>query len=178
MTPCLISCFVTMLPVLFPQLHAELVKREKSNLQGTWVFHSAIQNGSSTGASWPRGDKRIPTWVFSGDFVTWDLTLIDGTSAYGIDLTRTPKQLDLIPDHPDTDRGSPFQAKPIYSKLIYSLDGDELKIAWNSQVEWRIPSHTFLENDGGAMFEQIRAKDFRGQSGSGDIVWVLKRVKK
>jgi len=88
------------------------------------------------------------------------------TSSYRVDFTKSPKQLDLVPI-----AGSDKTA----TKYIYSLEGDELKIAFSSWIVFGSEWENQLDR---IKMKQTRPTDFDAGLGSQKVVWVLKRVKK
>jgi uncharacterized protein (TIGR03067 family) len=91
----------------------EAVKKEKQQLQGTWVAESVVVKGKANEKL--KGAK----FNFSGDKVTMEFEGKKQEGTYTIDATKSPKHIDLTflrDGRKDLDRG------------IYQIEGDTLKM--------------------------------------------------
>jgi uncharacterized protein (TIGR03067 family) len=91
----------------------ETAKKEKQEIQGTWVAESVVVKGKANEKL--KGAK----FNFSGDKVTMEFDGKKQDGTYTIDPTKSPKHIDLTFERDgrkDLDRG------------IYQLEGDTLKL--------------------------------------------------
>lgn len=109
-----------------PATDTNLIKREQGGFQGRWKLDS-VEWGDQKSAEF----KDVQVWQFAGDV----LTRYEGSkkmelARFEIRPDKKPKQIDFVPlMGGDGDERERFIAR---TKCLYSLSGDELRIAITS----------------------------------------------
>jgi len=94
-------------------------KSDRDLLQGTWKIVTGTMGGQAAPADELEQMKKWP-FVFKGDTLT-----AKSKSEYKLAPTKTPKEIDIIPqDGPPNEKGQSFRG-------IYELKGDDLKICFS-----------------------------------------------
>src|SRR5262249_23025251 len=103
----------------------DVVARENAQLQGNWVIVGASLSGGAVPLEALKQDAKSLPWEFRADtFKAFmggsERAFEEGT--YTIDPGKSPKHLDLIPK-----KGELLTTR----KCVYSVNGDELRIAFS-----------------------------------------------
>jgi len=138
-----------LLPPAAPLFADDPPKTQDKQLDGDWEWASAVENGKK--APTPPDN---PLLSFKGDTLTTKIVNVETAgvkSSVKVDASKTPKAIDLTPlDGPDKGKTS---------LGIYEIKGDELRLCT-------------------AEAGKDRPTEFSAKEGSGQILTVLKRVKK
>ena len=147
---------------------ADEVEKDKSPLEGTWVIESATVGDMKIEVMGKdKKDVRSFTWTFAGN--TYKALVSDGVAheegTFTVDADKSRKHLDLTPT-----KGGIMTTQ----RCIYSLDGDELKIALTI---WFAPGSPEDEIKEAKKMRAIRPTNFNNAKDNPALVFVLKRKK-
>jgi uncharacterized protein (TIGR03067 family) len=147
---------------------ADDAKKDKSPLEGTWVIESATAGDMKIEVMGKdKKDVKSFAWTFAGK--TYRALVSDGVAheegTFTIDVDKSPKHLDLTPT-----KGEILTTQ----KCIYSLDGEELKIAL---TVWFAPGSPEDEIKEAKKMRSTRPTNFNNAKDNPSVVFVLKRKK-
>jgi RNA polymerase sigma factor (sigma-70 family) len=133
-------------PAQAPGKPADPAADDRAKLQGTWVAVSGEREGVRFDGEKDRGGSTI---TIKGDQVIFEPSREKGPITFELDPTRDPKLMTMTAQEgPDKGRGIPW---------IYEVEGDRLKLCWDTKDGKKVP------------------KEFASPPGSGLMLLVLKR---
>lgn len=121
------------------------IKQERAKLVGKWKPTSVLKGGKPA----PNEKLEATTFHFSEDKITIDEGNRKQVAGYKIDPTKKPKTIDIIPEGPD--------GKKEMILGIYSLEGDALKISFDSKSRPKEFASPEGSEQGLVTFQRIKA---------------------
>jgi uncharacterized protein (TIGR03067 family) len=126
---------------------------DRATLQGTWVAVSGEREGVKFDGDGARGGVTI---TFKGDKVIFEPSREKGPITYDLDPTRKPKLMTMTTQEgPDKGRGIPW---------IYEVEGDRLKLCWDTREGRKVPKEFASPADSGLMLLVLKREADGGKA--------------
>lgn len=107
-----------------PHQQGDAVQSDRQALQGSWVLAGGEELGRVVAPDRIKESRRSTRWTFDGDTLRITEAGESAVARYSLDVEASPKEMDVLP-----------AAEPQPTLLIYELDGDTLRIAFDVSVD-------------------------------------------